>query len=848
MLRSILALIISLLLFSSTALAFPDVEVLGVDGTSPPFDFHITSTISDFLLIDDRRLAVSYGETLELVDMGEYLLEVLQPPALTSDDETDGQIMGIAYDFGRNWIIASQDDGDILFYDLDDITATPATLTLVEGMALGPVAVDADYATAYVANNSDMSIHIVDLGTRELLSTIPITVHGFESFSFTSAIYVEATTEVYFSTDVGAIFYISRGTETATGITGLTDAEYLTSLSPAPDGSFFYTTNYRSGDDDTVIRVSTSTHAEESVISLRVDDRVTNSTPTGIVITDVINPGGAYAYMVGASGVTVIDTADDTLKNMGGDEGEPGDPIPLTYEATWIVASSSADGYLYTGQTNLDVGMISANPLVNISSLSYSGEESSLGTGGSFTIIFSSDMTGTYEIRAGGSVDASGALLADNSGSTSGNVDVVNEDISVIIPYDENSEAFLEGTNDIWVFVTSGENRGRMAIDLEVDTPPPAVVIDSTNFGDATIYLTFNNLDVADIASYQVYLDTDPEIVLTKTEVAKTISHSATSGSQTAELGGLTNGTTYYIAMDVVDAGGNISLTRTNTYAGGGVVSEMPEETQGPLDLLGEGGCSVIGGDTSLMGILLIFLGTLFMLLFRRRHVLFIFLLTLALIVGTLSGSALAADSDVSERDLYAVDLPSRSPQLWSFELKTGFWMPHNSVMDDFFGKCCNMWTRMQGGLLLNKRYGVEAGVGFLYDTGYAVGATTGRTSEDKLTFMLVPMELSFTWRADYFTWRYLVPYMKVGGDGVFYRQKLNGVSKKGMKYGMHGVAGVQVNIGEIGGVSGDMDGDYGINDMFLTLEAEYKWINNFGGGGLDLSGQIYSIGFLFEF
>jgi hypothetical protein len=839
---------LSFSLSSSISLAFPDSEVLGPDGDEPPFNFLITSTLSGFVLISDARLAVSYGETLELIDMGKYQSEQEQPPALSSDDETDGIIGGIAYDSGRNQVIASQEDGDLLFFDLSDITATPFSLILAEDKKLGRVTVDSDAATAYVANNGDMSIHIVDLGTRELTATIPVTIHGFETFNFTDAVYVENTAEVYFATDAGVVFYIARGAVTATGITGLTDVESLTSISPSPDGTFLYITNDRSDTDDTVIRVSTSSHAETNVISLIVDDRVTNTSPTGIVITEVTNPSGTYAYMAGSSGVTVIETGSDTLKNMGGEEGENGDPIPVTYQAIELVASSSSDGYIYTGQSNLDVGMISANPLVTISSLSYSDEESSLGTGGSFTLTFMSDQTGTYEIRAGGSVDAGGSLLTDEAGATTGTVDEVDQDISVTVAYDTNAEAFAEGENDLWVFVTNGDYRGRIATTLDVDTPPPSVVISSTGFGNSTIYVTFDNLNVADISAYHVYADVDSDVVLTKTEIAATVTHTQTTGTQTATVSGLTNGVTYYIAMDAEDAGGNVSLLRTGTYASGGLVSEMPEATQGPLDILGEGGCAMTGGRYSLAGVACIAMGLLLVSMFRRRMKALIVLLICLSVIGLSSVSALADTGDVEESDAYASNVFSESPQWWSFEVKTGFWMPQNKVLDQFFGKCCNMWSRMQGGLLVNKRYGAEFSAGFLYDTGYAVGATTGRTSQDKLTFMLVPMELSFVWRADYFTWRYIIPYVKAGGDAVFYRQKLNGASTKGMKYGMHGVGGLQINIGELGGTRREMDSDYGINDMFLTLEAEYKWINNFGGKGLDLSGQIYSIGFLFEF
>jgi len=44
------------------------------------------------------------------------------------------------------------------------------------------------------------------------------------------------------------------------------------------------------------------------------------------------------------------------------------------------------------------------------------------------------------------------------------------------------------------------------------------------------------------------------------------------------------------------------------------------------------------------------------------------------------------------------------------------------------------------------------------------------------------------------------------------------------------------------------LDDDFGINDLFVTLEAQYQFINSFGSTGLDLSGPVFSIGFLFEF
>lgn len=862
--RFLCALVFAIaLVLPTNGFAFPDIEVTGASGSNPPFDFGISSTQSGMLLFTDQRMAVSYGETLQLVDMGFYALESEQPPALTSgssssdeedeetasNDDTTGALAAIAYDSGRGQIIASQEDGDILFYDLSNITEQPDTLTLAEDKKLGPLAVDPTGARAFVTNNGDLAVHVVELGGRTLSSTIEVTIPGQESFLFTDAAYVSETGEVYFTTDVGVLLYMASDGTTLTQVTTLTDADDLTAIGVSPDGSFLYITN-DTGSTDSVIRFSTATHSEVDTISFVVDETTVNSDPTDVVITQVVDPSATYAYVAGASGMSVINTGTDVLLDLGDDPDQDGEPIPTTAQPIWVVASSSTDGYVYTTFSNADVGVITANPFVTISDLTYSGGDSSLGLGETFTVTFSSDQAGTYEVRAGGSVEADGTLLIDTSGASSGAVEA-DTDTAVTIGYDDNAAAFAEGDNDLWVFVTAADNRGRRGTTLSVDTPPPAVVISSTGFGDSRIYVTFERLTEEDMASYTVYVDADPDAVLTKEESAASVAQASSGSTQTAEVTGLTNGTTYYVAMEAVDAGGNISATRTSTYADGSRVSETPEQTVGPAQLLGENGCALVadvsgrwwGGALILLALMLLVARRTGAVPWRRLTLLGMFILFLVL-----PGVAAAAEQPVQEQGVPAIDIGGPSPQWWSFELKTGFWMPQNNVLEQFFGKCCNMWSRAQGGLLVHGRYGAELGVGFLYDSANAVGVTSGRASSDRLSFILVPMELSFAWRADYFSWRYLIPYIKPGFDAVFYRQSLNGATTKGMKYGLHAAGGLMVNVGSLMDVNRDLDADYGINDFFITLEAEYKWIDNFGGKGLDLSGMIYSIGFLFEF
>jgi hypothetical protein len=247
---------------------------------------------------------------------------------------------------------------------------------------------------------------------------------------------------------------------------------------------------------------------------------------------------------------------------------------------------------------------------------------------------------------------------------------------------------------------------------------------------------------------------------------------------------------------------------------------------------------------------LLIFVASAAFLIVWRRRAAVIPIVVLAVVL--LSGArALAQEQPIVEKSVSSHDSARRpSPQMWEVELKTGFWMPQNSVLNQVFTPCCNMITRLQGGFLYKGRYGIGGGVGFLYKTANALGtgAHEGEQSSDRFSFILIPFETNFTFRAQFPQIKYVIPYARAGLDYVYFREGIHGSSTKGFKYGMHGTGGVQIDIGSIADVAFSSDEDFGINDFYLTLEGQYQWINNFGGGGLDLSGPVCSIGLLFEF
>lgn len=583
------------IVFSSLRLhAYPNAEVLGTGSVNPPFDLGATSAYSGFLMITDGRMSISYGETMKLVDLGTYALEAAQAPAPSSTDGTNGVIGGLAHDSGASNILASQEDGDLLFYSLNNITATPTSMVVSAGSRLGPLAINTQNGKAYIANNTTRAIHLVELAGRTVSATATLAIAGSTNFTLTDAVYVSLTDEVYFTTSAGRVFYMGGSDTTASRIdVDTTGLKNLAAIDVFPGGDYLYVVDATT---PAVVKISTSSHA---VVKNNIDIS-RNPSPSDIVVTGVTSPNATYAYVSGTAapngGVSVIDTTSDAVLDLGSDAGIDGEPLPVSATPSRLASSSSTDGYVYMGLSTGKLGILTTNPFVTISSVTFSDGDTKLKEHQSMTITFQSNADGTYTIKSGGTVSGNGTTLVDSSGATSGSV-TANTDQAVTINYDDNSSALVEGANNVYAFVAGTGGTGRRATQVTIDTPPPNVVMRSTGFGNDRVYINFDRIDVSDMSSYNIYADTDPAAVLTKTDASASVSQAASGSSQTGEVGGLTNGTLYYIAMEAVDAGGNKSPSRTNTFADGMVASASPEETVGPAGLLGEKGCVLISGS-----------------------------------------------------------------------------------------------------------------------------------------------------------------------------------------------------------------------------------------------------------
>lgn len=187
------------------------------------------------------------------------------------------------------------------------------------------------------------------------------------------------------------------------------------------------------------------------------------------------------------------------------------------------------------------------------------------------------------------------------------------------------------------------------------------------------------------------------------------------------------------------------------------------------------------------------------------------------------------------------------TPQWFSLEFKAGAWIPTNGTTRGSLGTFAPTGS-IEFGFLYKSKFGAELGVGLLLEDGTAFGAVSGAPSGDKFDLLLIPIHNSFAFRADFREDQLLVPYVKAGPDYVFFRESLNGQTTSGIKFGLHGALGLQILLDRIDPLSDLMENELGVNDVYFTVEGRYGWINNFGGGGLDLSNLTATGGFLFEF
>lgn len=813
----------------------------------------VSSQATSMVLDSDRYLFLSNGSGIFRIDTATWSLASEQVGALSASDsdttkaDLAGTIAGLAIR-GRS-LFATQTDGDLLVFDLDSIATAPTAIKIISG-TLGEVVADtetgADDDKLYILDKSNNSLIVYDIGDQTH-SSITLTNALGQSVSPVALIFVpfpttastSSTDRVFITTNSGLVFAVNEGgIALAATFTLSNTSKDLPALDVTPDGDFVLVVNATDGvvhvlDTSGLVEID----ADSAISGVNPIDVDPNDSLKGIAVTDVTDPSDTYVYVTGAQGVTVIDLnlsgasfQEPTLLDFDDDGASDATDNALSLSSVPgpVIASSSTDGYVYTSNGNAHISVITDNPFVTVSATSLG--TTGLTTGGSFTVTFQSDETGTYRVLVSGGITATGTEVASGTVSAA-DTDVTTDAISF------DASIFGEGSNSVFIFVTDSEGHiGRDATTVTVDTPPDGVEIVETDFGNEKIFVIFERLTVSDMDHYNIYADTDAAAVATKTTVAAAVSHPSSGTNLEGVITGLVNGTAYFIGIEAVDATGNVG-TRTTTLSDGTAAIETPEQTIGLAESVGEAGCALMpvssGADAAPSHTLQIFLFCflpVFLLAALRRRKLFL---------GVLLLSALGMSPSHAEE---------KTPQWWSLEFKGGVWMPIDTTTKNFLGSCCDPTGLVEFGFLYKSKLGIEVGTGYVSSGGRAVGAASGAASRDSFHIMMIPIYNNVTFRADFKEDQLFVPYAKAGFDYWLFRQNLQGTIIKGGKAGLHGAAGLQIILDRIEDLSDTMETGLGVNDAYFTVEGRYSWLNGFGGSGLDLSHFLFTGGFLFEF
>lgn len=828
-----------MLLMCSIAHAYPNIERASVD-------VDLSQSVQFVISGDNQSLYIAYANTFKIFDTGTFALAAVQPFAISADTtKYPGNYTGVLYFESKSAIYLPMDNGIVLKFDLNDVEAEPTIITLASGKKLGNGVVDTVSSDAfYVINTTDTSVMKYKVSTAEITAIPVLPAVSAAGFSVTPQLNQivfspqssESTSEIYITTTTNMLVFFNLGT-LSPAITLINPNANLTDIlqgvSPMPTKNYVYVADYTA---NTFAQVQISNHSVlGSPVSL-----TPNNNPNWLLIADVTAPTATYGYVAGVQGVTIFNTSNNEILDQVTGNDSTTDPLPVSGIGPML---TSTDGYIYISAASGNIGVVSDNPYVTVNSATYSSGGSTLGVGETVTINFEADEAGTFVMRSGGDVSGDGTVLKDNSGNSSGTVTTADTAQDVVVPYDANSAALQEGDNSIYFFVTdSASNIGRRATTITVDTPPTAVTVVSTSFGNTRVYINFTRLTANDISYYNVYTDTDPVTVTTKTDVAATVTQDSDS-TLTGTVSGLTNGTLYYMAIEGVDNAGNVG-PRTSTFAGGLSISATPQLTVGPAGYTGEVGCGLLQGNALTLNTVWAVLavisiaGGAWLLRRSRRSMLVISVLMLA--------SSLASAQDVPpDASMDPAQTPIKKYG-WYVDGRASLWQPTSTTTKLFIPSFFNFQGAFSGGFLFNEQIGAEVGVGIFYKTGASLAVGSRVPSQDSFSLITVPITIGGAYRFMYSRKMPVVPYVRSGFEMDYFYENDSGTKIKGLKKGLYGGAGLQVPISQWMDPV-DSKGKFE-TQVYLIFEGLYKWVNDFGGRGLNLSGAVYSAGFLVTF
>ncbi len=183
-----------------------------------------------------------------------------------------------------------------------------------------------------------------------------------------------------------------------------------------------------------------------------------------------------------------------------------------------------------------------------------------------------------------------------------------------------------------------------------------------------------------------------------------------------------------------------------------------------------------------------------------------------------------------------------------TFGFSYGFYYFDDEVYEDVFDEESFPCLGLSVGFYPLRNLELSAAGRALYEEGYALGMLTEEESGEEFNIWIFPLQLSLSYRLDFFNEQLLVPFVSAGGDYYAYRENREfGDDVEGGKSGYHAGAGLGILLDRLDPeAAASIKSEYGVRNVFLDIRYERAFVGE--DDGLDFTGDNYYAHILFEF
>ena len=521
---------------------------------------------------DDRYLAVSGKEGAGVLVWDTRAFS-MGPSSATTCSPASGLVFAAGLTTPDRFYVGCE-RAQVHYVDLDPST-TPPRLTVSSAIELNQGSGDVvdlafaegdTYVHALVLDAGFMSIHRISIDQDSVTAVVPPQVVGGTPASLAIG---DAGSPLVVPRSDGSLSWFDRSGDSYTAATVATLVSFGGALTSAAVSS-----------DHGLVLVTDS--AQSTLWSMAaVPGSASSPLATdlsGAQWVELAQEGTELLAWTAGSGTTV------EVFDMAGTQRQSIDLVDSSAIACALASEAKATAYVAAA----DGSLRGLSDLPFIENLATS--EAIVGGDESFVVSFSATQAGSWELRLGGDgVQSAGSSLATG---------MISEETPVSVEL-AASDLVEEGTNSLFVFVTSGAGTGVDSLEVVLDRPPGALQSFSLSAGDGRLVAEWVAGGETDLESFEVYLsdawfvteDGELPVFVVQTgagEVSYPLSVPAGLPDEThsLEIEGLTNGQNYYLAVRALDTGGLLGPFSE-------VLSVSPAETCGAAECAGdEYGCS----------------------------------------------------------------------------------------------------------------------------------------------------------------------------------------------------------------------------------------------------------------